>query len=188
MLAVINAALILMADHDLATSTFGVRVAASTRADPGAVVCAGLNVLSGPLHGSASRLCRQMLERAAVIGPARAVGEILARGERVPGFGHSVYLDIDPRAVVLLELLRRASGRSRAMDVVEDVHVAVGERIGQKANVDFSLGALAMIAGLPVDGGEVIMSIARIAGWLAHAIEEYAERPLRFRPRASYIG
>ena len=74
------------------------------------------------------------------------------------------------------------------MDIVDDVHLALADRIEQKANVDFSLGALAMIAGLPVDGGEVIMSIARIAGWLAHAIEEYAERPLRFRPRASYIG
>lgn len=188
MLAVVNAAMVLLADHDLAASTFGVRVAASTRADPGAVVTAGLGVLSGPLHGSASRVAREMFDRAAAVGAARAVGEILTAGGRIPGFGHSVYLDADPRAVVLLDLLRRAAGRTRAMDIVDDVHAAVSERIDKYANVDFALGAMTMIADMPPDGGEVIMSIARIAGWLAHAIEEYTESPLRFRPRASYIG
>ena len=188
MLAVVNAAMVLLADHDLAASTFGVRVAASTRADPGAVVTAGLGVLSGPLHGSASRLTREMFDRAAEVGAARAVGEILAAGKRIPGFGHSVYVDVDPRTTVLLDLLRGAAGRTRAMDIVDDVLAAVNARIDQLANVDFALGALTMITGMPADGGEVIMSIARIAGWLAHAIEEYGEAPLRFRPRASYIG
>jgi len=188
MLAVINAAMVLLADHDLASSTFGVRVAASTRADPGAVVSAGLGVLSGPLHGSASRIAREMFDRAGEVGAARAVGEILAAGKRIPGFGHSVYLDVDPRAVVLLDLLRRAGGRTRALGIVEDVLAAVNARIDKHANVDFALGAMTMLTGMPPDGGEVIMSVARIAGWLAHAIEEYAEAPLRFRPRASYIG
>jgi citrate synthase len=188
MLAVINAAMVLLADHDLAASTFGVRVAASTRAEPGAAVVAGLGVLSGPLHGSASRVARHMFERASEIGAARAVGEILAAGQRIPGFGHSIYVDTDPRAVVLLDLLRRAGGRTRAMDIVDDVLAAVNERIEQHANVDFALGALGLVTQMPLDGGEVIMSVARIAGWLAHAIEEYAETPLRFRPRASYIG
>lgn len=188
MLAVVNAAMVLLADHDLAASTFGVRVAASTRADPGAVVTAGLGVLSGPLHGSASRIAREMFDRAAEVGAARAVGEILAAGKRIPGYGHSVYLDVDPRAVVLLDLLRRAVGRSRAMDIVEDVFAEVNSRIDKHANVDFALAALTMLTDMPPDGGEVIMSIARIAGWLAHAIEEYTEAPLRFRPRASYIG
>ena len=188
MLAVVNAAMVLLADHDLAASTFGVRVAASTRADPGAVVTAGLGVLSGPLHGSASRIAREMFDRAADVGALRAVSEILSAGRRIPGFGHSVYLDVDPRATVLLDLLRHAAGRTRAMDIVEDVLAAVNARIDQHANVDFSLGAMSMIADMPPDGGEVIMSVARIAGWLAHAIEEYTEAPLRFRPRASYIG
>ena len=188
MLAVVNAAMVLLADHDLAASTFGVRVAASTRADPGAVVTAGLGVLSGPLHGSASRITREMFDRAGEVGATRAVGEILGAGKRIPGFGHSVYVDIDPRAVVLLDLIRHATGRTRAMDIVDDVFAAVSARIDQHANVDFALGALTLLTGMPPDGGEAIMSIARIAGWLAHAIEEYAEAPLRFRPRASYIG
>jgi citrate synthase len=188
MLAVVNAALVLMADHDLATSTFAVRVAASTRADPGAVVNAGLGVLSGPLHGSASTICRRMLDRAVEVGATRSVAEILASGQHIPGFGHSVYVGVDPRAALLLDLLHRCSGRNRAIDIADDVHTAVVERIDQQANVDFALATLTMATGMPLDGGEVIMSIARVAGWLAHAIEEYDETALRFRPRASYIG
>ncbi len=188
MLAVLNAALVLLADHELAASTLAVRVAASTRADPAAAVCTGLGVLSGPLHGGASIEARAMLERAVHVGAPRAVDEVLAQGRRIPGFGHRVYAEADPRAVVLLRLLRATWGRTRLLTVVDDVDAAVRARIDQAANVDFALAAMAMIGEMPADGGEVVMSIARMAGWLAHAIEEYAEAPLRFRPRASYIG
>lgn len=188
MLAVLNAALVLLADHELAASTLAVRVAASTRADPTAAVCTGLGVLSGPLHGGASIEARAMLERAAHVGASRAVAEIIAEGRRIPGFGHRVYVEADPRAVVLLRLLRATWGRTRLLTVIDDVDAAVRTRIDQEANVDFALAAMAMIGGMPESGGEVVMSIARMAGWLAHAIEEYAEAPLRFRPRASYIG
>ena len=188
MLAVLNAALVLLADHELAASTMAVRVAASTHANPIAVVSTGLGALSGPLHGGASIDVRLMLERAAEIGATRAVAEIIDARRRVPGFGHRVYVDADPRAVVLLRLLRDVVGRSRTLNLVDDVHEAVGRRIERHANIDFALGAMGMVGGMPIDGGEVVMSIARMAGWLAHAIEEYQEAPLRFRPRASYIG
>lgn len=188
MLAVLNGALVLLADHELAASTLAVRVAASTRADPAAVVTTGLGVLSGPLHGGASRVARAMLERAGEIGATRAVAEILRSGQRIPGFGHRVYVEADPRAVVLLDLLHRASGHSRAIAIVDDVHAAVTRSIEQRMNIDFALAAMAMIGQMAPDGGEVVMSIARMAGWLGHAIEEYNESALRYRPRASYIG
>ncbi|MCU1392292.1 MAG: binding domain protein excisionase family [Ilumatobacteraceae bacterium] len=188
MLAVLNAALVLMADHELAASTLAVRVAASTRADPAAAVTTGLGVLSGPLHGGASIAARSMLMRAGEVGAVRAVAEILDAGRRIPGFGHSVYVEADPRAVVLLRLLREVGGRSRVVTVVDDVHEAVGRRIDQAANVDFALAAMTMVGEMPAEGGEVVMSVARMAGWLAHTIEEYGETPLRFRPRASYVG
>lgn len=187
MLAVLNAALVLMADHELAASTLAVRVAASTRAQPAAAITTGLGVLSGPLHGGASRLAWAMLERAGEVGANRAVAEILRSGQRIPGFGHRVYVEADPRAVVLLDLLHRASGHSRAMAIVDDVHAAVGRSIEQSANVDFALAAMAAIGQMAPDGAEVVMSVARMAGWLGHAIEEYSESPLRFRPRATYI-
>ena len=188
LLGVVNAALVLLADHELAASTLAVRVAASTHAHPTATVTAGLGALSGSLHGGASKLCRQMMDDASQVGAPRAVTSMVASGRRIPGFGHRVYVDADPRAVVLLELLRRAAGQTRAMAMVDDVHDEVAKRIDHPPNVDFSLAALSLVAGMPADGGEAIMSIARIAGWLAHAIEEYGEAPLRFRPRASYIG
>ncbi|MCU1366520.1 MAG: binding domain protein excisionase family [Ilumatobacteraceae bacterium] len=188
MLTLLNATLVLLADHELAASTLAVRVAASTWADPTAVVMVGQGALSGPLHGGASVAVRAMLERATEIGAARAVAEVVDSGQRIPGFGHKVYVDADPRAVVLLRLLREVSGRTRALSVVDDVHDAVRQRLDKAANVDFALASMAMVGGMPADGGEVVMGIARIAGWLAHAIEEYQEAPLRFRPRASYIG
>jgi citrate synthase len=188
MLAVVNSALVLLADHELAASTLAVRVAASTHAGPLAAVSAGLGALSGPLHGSASAAARALLVRAADVGPSRAVGEVLARRERVPGFGHRVYPDVDPRAEVLLDQLRRVVPRSRVLAIATEVRTVVRERVGRDPNVDFALATLALAADLHPDGGEAIMSIARVAGWLAHASEEYGEAPLRFRPRALYIG
>jgi citrate synthase len=188
LLPVVNAALVLMADHELAASTLAVRVAASTHADPLATVSAGLGALSGPLHGSASSAARRLLVRAGEVGAAQAIGELLARRERVPGFGHRVYADVDPRAALLLDMLRHTLPRSRAVAVATDVQSVVLDRIGKEPNVDFALATLTTSADMVADGGEAIMSIARVAGWLAHALEEYGEAPLRFRPRAHYVG
>ena len=187
MLPVVNAALVLLADHDLAASTFGVRVAASTRADPYAAVSAGLGVLRGPLHGRASVLARRLLADADEVGATRAVGAILRRGEHVPGFGHTVYTDVDPRATVLLAMLAAVPAAARMVHLADDVSAVTMDRVGQAANVDLALAALGAANAMADDAGEAIMSVARIAGWLAHAIEEYQERPLRFRPRALFV-
>ncbi len=188
MLAVLNAALVLLADHELATSTLAVRVAASTRADPYAVVNAGLAVVSGPLHGGASLQARRLIEDALSDGAGRAVERARQRHRRVPGFGHSVYAGADPRAVVLFDLLRRVAGINRTLLVIDDVIEIVGQRFDRAPNIDIALAAMTHVCGMPEDAGEAVMATARIAGWLAHAIEEYGETPLRFRPRASYIG
>src|SRR5580692_6055551 len=96
----LSAALVLLADHELAASTLAARAAASVRADPYAVVATGLGAVGGALHGGASLGAEAML--AAAAGPddvPRVVGELLRRGEKVPGFGHFVYRTGDPRAV-----------------------------------------------------------------------------------------
>ena len=112
LVAVVNAALVLLVDHELAASTFAARVAASTRADPYSVVSTGLGPFSGPFHGGASVAARAVLEAAAGAGGASAA---LADAVRIhgvyPGFGHRLYPDGDPRAAELLRLLRRARGR-----------------------------------------------------------------------------
>ena len=188
MLGALNAALVLLADHELAVSTLAARVAASARADPYSVVLSGMGPLAGPLHGRASRVARHLLDAARLDGPEPALGEVLARDGHYPGFGHVIYPDADPRAVVLLDLLRRAAAGTEAMGVADAVLATVRRRAHVEPNVDFVLAALTAAASMAPDAGEVIFTVARTAGWLAHALEEYTEAPLRFRPRAVYVG
>jgi citrate synthase len=185
----LNAILILLADHELAASTFAVRIAASVRADPYSIVHTGLGVIDGALHGSASRPVVALFEE--VGHPARAplvVGERLRQGLRLPGLGHQVYEAIDPRAEVVWQLLGGLPVPARRRDVVEAVLTLVRERVPAVVTIDFALGALVWAAGLGADSAEAMFAVARTAGWIAHALEEYREPPLRFRPRAAYTG
>jgi citrate synthase len=190
--AVLNGFLVLLADHELATSTVAARVAASTRANPYAAVAAALGTLDGPLHGTVSEEVHALLTRATGPGGSGgAVSDWLRRDQRVPGFGHTLYANGDPRARAALPLLRRLGGdpgARRRLQVVEQVRRAVSARTPASPNSDFCLGALAFVAAMPADAGEAIFAIARTAGWVAHVLEEYGEAPLRFRARAIYSG
>ena len=189
---VLNGFLVLLADHELATSTVAARVAASTRANPYAAVAAALGTLDGPLHGTVSEEVHALLTRATGPGGAgAAVSDWLRRDQRVPGFGHTLYANGDPRARAALPLLRRLRedpGARRRLQVVEQVRRAVNARTPASPNSDFCLGALAFVAAMRADAGEAIFAIARTAGWVAHVLEEYGEAPLRFRARAIYSG
>jgi citrate synthase len=188
MLDALNAAMVLLADHELSPSTLAARIAASVRADPYAVVCTGLGVVSGALHGAASLAAEDLL--AEIHQPEAAdgvIGERLRRGEPLPGFGHPIYTGGDPRALLLLSLLRAAHVDRGRLAIVESVLEAMAERGLSAANVDFALAALVHTAGMTRGAGEAIFAIARSAGWIAHALEEYAHRTV-FRPRATYTG
>lgn len=185
----LNALLVLVADHGLAASTLAARVAASVRADPYSIVATGLGTLSGPLHGAASAPVHRLL--ADVEHPGRAIavlGDFLRREKLIPGFGHLIYKGWDPRARVLLELLRAAQLDEGRMAVVETVLELLEERAPANPNIDFVVGALTFCAEMDEGAGETIFGISRSAGWIAHALEEYQEPPLRFRPRAHYVG
>lgn len=182
----LNRALVLLADHELATSTFAARVAASTRADPFAVVLAGMGAVSGPLHGKASLSVHELLIAARSTGqPERVVANAISRAGFLPGFGHPVYRDVDPRAQCLRESLGSLL-RRQDQSVVESVCAAVSATSALPLNVDFALGQLAFALDMPLGATEAIFVVARTAGWIAHALEEYGERPLRFRARALY--
>ncbi|GAB3584913.1 citrate synthase [Calidifontibacter terrae] len=179
--AFIDAALICLADHELATSTIAARVSAGTGAGPYDVVLAGLGALPGPRHGTASAAATHDLRVAAQRGV-----ESIARAETPPaGFGHLVYRDTDPRAVLLLDLLRPVA--PTVVELVDELTVAVVRRHSLWPNVDLALGALAIALDLPERSGETLFTLARTAGFLAHSQEE-RHHPLRFRPRASYVG
>lgn len=184
----LNTALVLLADHELATSTMAARIAASTWADIYRVVIAGMAALGGPLHGSVADRAVPMLRQAAVAGVARAVGDRLRSGERVPGFGHIVYTESDPRAGALLEEVRRAWPDNRIVQATDAViDAVVREHPTTFPNVDLAVAALVGAADMIDGAAEAIFTTARTAGWIGHGIEEYGHR-LRFRTRAAYTG
>ncbi|HET6875497.1 MAG TPA: citrate/2-methylcitrate synthase, partial [Acidimicrobiales bacterium] len=189
-LAALEAALVLAADHELAPSTLAARVAASFRADPYAVVVTGLGPASGSWQAGSTGAPTEvelMLHEAAAAGPERAIGERLRRGGEVPhGFGMPLYPDGDPRAAALLERLEGV-GRVADVDLVRRLIDLGADRGFPPPNFDLGLGALAYCAGMPVGSGQAMFTLAKAAGWLAHAIEEY-EAPTRFRSRADYVG
>jgi citrate synthase len=188
LIGALRAALVLLADHELAASTFAARVAASVRADPYAVVGTGLGAMSGALHGGASLGAEVLLASAS--GPAdapRVVGELLRRGERIPGLGHFVYRTGDPRAMLLLDLVRAAAPGSGRLAVAEAVVAEAARRALPAPNIEFALAVLVTAAGMVPGSGEAVFAVARTAGWLAHALEEYA-RATPIRPRGVYTG
>ena len=180
----LNAALVLLADHELAASALAARVAALARADPYAVVLAGLCPLSGALHGGASRLAYQLLQSASEPGAYPALTRALEVHQRVPGFGHPLYPAGDPTARLLLELLRASSPKSPVVGVADRVIATARQRVRSAPDVDLALPALVLATRMPEDAGKAIFTIARTAGWIAHGIEEHGEEPLRFRARA----
>jgi citrate synthase len=196
--ACLDRALVLLADHGLAASTLAARVAASARASPYAVVSAGLGPLDGPLHGAASGLAHRMLAEVVASGDAVGViSEYLRSGLPIPGLGMRLYPDGDPRARSLLTSLRGLPGSTRIGSAVDAVaRAAAGRALAPGAapraeahpNIDLALAALTLHTGMPAEAGEVIFAVARTAGWIAHALEEYAEPPLRLRPRGTYTG
>jgi citrate synthase len=171
-------ALVLMADHELATSTLSVRVACSVRADPFAALASGLAVVSGPLHGGAAAMAADLFERAGDDGVERTVASYLEQ-RRLPGFGHSVYRNGDPRVAPLLEAIRESPGSAATMATVDALIAEAGRRITHLPNVDVALGARLRVGGLPHDAP--LFGVARLAGWGAHYDEELGERPVRFR-------
>jgi citrate synthase len=186
-IAVLDAALILLADHEMASSTLAARVAASTWADPYLVVTAGLAALGGPLHGSVGDRLVPMLHDAVHRGAAEAMAARWRVGEKVWGFGHFVYTNRDPRAEALWPLLQAAWPGNEVVAVTGDVIAAVTAHGATFPNVDLMLAALVGAAGMVDGSAEVVFAAARTVGWLAHAIEEY-EHFLRFRLRAAYTG
>ncbi len=187
--AALNAALILLADHELAASTFAARVAASAWAGPYRVILAGLGPLGGALHGGAGLAVEAMLDEVAAGAEPGAVLDAHLAAGGVPGFGHRVYRDRDPRADHLLDRLGLNRGRPNppAVGAAEGLLGAAAERGMPAPNVDFALAALVKAYGLRDGASPTIFTVARIAGIVAHALEEYEHR-LRFRPRASYVG
>ena len=173
-------ALVLVADHELNPSTFAARIAASTGAPLAACALAGCATLTGPLHGEASARARAYLQRAVAAGSQAALRDLAARGEQVPAVGHALYPGGDPRAGALIRWMKPDADLKRAIRAAEQAS-------GEAANVDMALAALSEQLNLPEDATFLIFASGRMAGWIAHAIEQRTSGKL-IRPRANYIG
>jgi citrate synthase len=186
--SLIRAVLILCADHELNVSSFTARCVASTGASPYEVVIAGFSALNGPKHGGAGARVVAMLQSLRAERSLRpAIAARLRRGERIEGFGHPLYPAGDPRATMLLGLLRERAPRSAELRFILAVAQAAAALTGEKPNIDFALAAAARVLELPAEAPLMLFGIGRTIGWIGHAIEQYATGQL-IRPRARYAG
>jgi citrate synthase len=172
--------LVVMADHELNASTFAVRVAASTGASMAASLLAGLCALSGPRHGMASSAMLALAEEADKSGAQAAISAWLARHHHLPGFGHPLYPDGDPRAAAIMAGLDPDPVMLALATTAHDV-------AGALPNCDFAIASLVRSCALPADAGFRLFALSRSVGWAAHAMEQAATGQI-IRPRARYVG
>jgi 2-methylcitrate synthase len=186
-----DASLILYAEHEFNASTFAARVCAATLSDFHSAVTGAIGTLRGPLHGGANEAAMELIERfdspeAAVAG----VAAMLARKEKVMGFGHAVYRESDPRNGVIKRWsgrLAEAAGDTRLFAVSEAVESLLKREKNLFANLDFHSASAYHFMGIPTPLFTPIFVCSRIAGWSAHIFEQRADNRL-IRPAADYVG
>lgn len=184
----LDAALILIADHELNISSFTARCVASAGATPYGVAIAGLSALQGVKHGgSVSRIEALLNEIRVPENAGPVLSKHLKHGDVIPGFGQKLYPEGDPRARALLQWMAEAMPRSSVLSLSNAVIQKTRTLIGEEPSSDFALAVLARLLGLPEGYGLGIFALGRTIGWLAHAIEQYQSNRL-IRPRARYIG
>jgi citrate synthase len=193
--AALDTYLVTAADHGLNASTFTARVAASTQASLTDAVTAALCALKGPLHGGAPGPVLDMLD---AIGPAANAeawldAEVMG-GDRLMGFGHRVYRVQDPRSDVVkavVSRLNRDMGRLHYAEAVEQAALAVLAKRkptrSLQTNLEFYTALLLEALGLPRDAFTGAFAVARVVGWIAHALEQQSGGRL-IRPQSNYIG
>jgi citrate synthase len=191
---VIDACLILHAEHTMNASTFSGRVTGSTLANPYTVISAAIGTLTGPLHGGANEEVLDMLEEVGDIKKVRTWCEdAIANKKKIMGFGHRVYKVKDPRATVLQELAERVftdCGKPAQYDMAVEMERVMAEKLGPKGiypNVDFYSGIVYQALGIPRDLFTPIFAIARVAGWLSHWLEQLHNNRI-YRPEQIYVG
>ncbi len=183
----VDAALVLLADHELNVSSFAARVTASAGSGLVASWLAGFAALTGARHGGASGLVEAWVRE---VGSAarvpRALARMTANGVVIEGFRHTLYPAGDPRTGPLLEMARQIGRRCADVRVI-DAAIRYFEPRGGKPNVDVGLAALSAALGAPAGTGTVLFAVGRSAGWVAHILEQ-RDAGYLLRPRARYVG
>ena len=176
----LRTAMVLLADHELTSSAFSARIAASAGASLPACLLAGLMTLSGPLHGDASGRVQALFNEVERLGEDRVVDHYLSAALPLAGFGHHLYPDGDPRAAALLALFEPQETIARFIQKVTNL-------TGLRPNIDAALAALVVRYGLPDDAAFGLFATARSVGLLAHSMEQLSVAQV-IRPRGRYVG
>ncbi|MCX7907173.1 MAG: citrate synthase [Bacteroidetes bacterium] len=190
---IFDVCLILHAEHGLNASTFTARVIASTQADMHAAVTGAIGALKGPLHGGANTGVMEMLLELNQSGAdiETWIKDKLARKERIMGFGHRVYKTVDPRAIELRALVAHLAETNpeagKWLQMAQRIQEVMKREKGLDPNVDFYSAPVYYTLGIPLDLFTTIFAMARMVGWTAHLMEQYANNRL-IRPRAAYVG
>jgi citrate synthase len=191
---ILDACFILHAEHTMNASTFSGRVTASTLADPFTVISSAIGTLTGPLHGGANEEVLDMLEEIGSIENVRPWLEgAITHKKKIMGFGHRVYKVKDPRATVLQELAEHVfaeTSRPKDYELALELERVAAGLLGPKGiypNVDFYSGIIYNALGIPRDLFTPIFAMARVAGWLAHWLEQLQNNRI-FRPEQIYVG
>jgi len=191
MVRILDAALVLHADHELNASTFAARVTAATMSDMYSSVTSAIGALKGPLHGGANEQVMVMLT--GIGDPAKAEGwvhEQLSRKAKIPGFGHRVYKGEDPRSAVLRRYAQKLSernGETPWFAIACEVERVMRASTKVLPNVDFYSGIVYHLMGIPSELFTPLFACSRVVGWTAHILEQWSNNRL-IRPRASYTG
>jgi citrate synthase len=193
---VMDTCLVLHAEHGFNASTFTARVVASTMSTCYSSISAAIGSLYGSLHGGANEKVMNMVE---AIGSkdkaADWVNKALDSKQKVMGMGHRVYKAKDPRSIIMEEFLGELSKRNnntRSYDILKAVEKTFRERMEEKGkpiypNVDFFSGAVYDLLGIPKILFTPIFAVSRVAGWLAHILEQRRDNRL-YRPKSLYVG
>ncbi|MBK6650804.1 MAG: citrate synthase family protein [Betaproteobacteria bacterium] len=176
----LRVAMVLLADHELTSSAFAARIAASTGASLPACLLAGLTTLSGPLHGDASGRVHALFGEVERLGEEQVVNHYLSAALPLAGFGHPIYPDGDPRAAALLAMFKPPDAIARFIAKVTSL-------TGLLPNIDVALAALVARYQLPSDAAFGLFATARSVGLLAHSIEQLGVAQV-IRPRGRYVG
>ena len=182
---------ILYAEHEFNASTFACRVCAATLSDFYSCVTSAIGTLRGSLHGGANEAAMELVQRFRTREQARAgVIEMLARKEKIMGFGHAVYKHSDPRNAIIKEWARRLAAHAPdgyLFDISDEVESVMREQKNLFANADFFSASVYHFLGAPTPHFTPLFVMARVAGWTAHLKEQRANNKL-IRPNADYIG
>ena len=187
----LDVAYVLHAEHGFNASTFTARVVASTLSDMYSAMSAAIGALKGALHGGANEGVIHMLEEIGSVDKVdQWVADALAQKKKIMGIGHRVYKVLDPRAPHLQAMavkLTEQLGEPKWIQMSERIATIMREQKGLNANVDFYSATVYHSLGIPTDLFTPIFAIARMSGWTAHVLEQWADNRL-FRPLSEYVG